>query len=229
MTDSPDDARPITTRLLLVRHGEAHVNLMREGEGAQLRDVEGLTDRGRAQAAALRDRVLADPALRPDVVVASTFPRAAQTGAIVADGLGMTPVPDDDLQEWRIGEGGDHLSIADLERHWLRTEAGHALFERVPGTTSETYAEFGTRVGATIERLVSEHRGGTLMVFTHGGVIDLTMTGLAQRAWVVPPSTVYRTRHTAITEWIAEDDGLGARQWVLARYNDDAHRPAVSR
>jgi 2,3-bisphosphoglycerate-dependent phosphoglycerate mutase len=225
------DARetfPDTTRMLLVRHGEAHVNLLREGQGVQLRDVEGLTDRGRAQAAALRDRVVADASLQPDIVVASTYPRAAETGAIVAAGLGITPVPEDDLQEWRIGEGADHLSIADLEAHWLRTGAGHALFERVPGTSSETYAEFGIRVGAVVERLVTEHRGRTVMVFTHGGVIDLTMTGLAHQAWVVPPSTVYRTRHTAITEWIAEDDGRGSRMWVLGRYNDDAHVSSLS-
>jgi 2,3-bisphosphoglycerate-dependent phosphoglycerate mutase len=228
VTTAEEPATATTTRLLLVRHGEAHVNLLREGEGVQLRDVEGLTERGRAQAAALRDRVLADPSLRPDVVAASTFPRAAQTGAIVAEGLGLAPVPEDDLQEWRIGEGGDQLSIADLERHWLRTEAGHALFERVPGTTSETYAEFGIRVGAMVERLVTEHRGRTVMVFTHGGVVDLTMTGLARQSWVVPPSTVYQTRHTAITEWIAEDDGAGARVWVLGRYNDDAHVRTLS-
>ena len=220
---SPSTA--VTTRLLLVRHGEAHVNLLTEGESVQLRDVDGLTERGRAQAAALRDRVVGDPSLHPDVIVASTYPRAAQTGAIVAEGLGLTPIPDDDLQEWRIGEGDDHLSIAELERHWLRTEAGHALFERVPGTTSETYAEFGIRVGATVERIVTEHRGRTVMAFAHGGVIDLTMTGLTQRAWVVPPLTAYRTRHTAITEWIAEDDGEGGRQWILGRYNDDAHVP----
>lgn len=226
MTESAGDRR-LLTRLLFVRHGEAHVNLVRSGNA--VKDTEGLTEHGRAQAEALRDRLLAGADGRPDVIVSSTFPRARQTAGIVAEGLAMDVTEDDDLQEWRIGEQDDaeHLTIEQLEQHWLRTETGLALFERLTPST-ESYAEFGTRVGATVHALLEQHRGRMVLVFSHGGVIDVTMAGLASQTWVVPPSAIFRTRHASITEWQHLEDGDAPPVWLLRRYNDDHHLTALN-
>src|SRR5205807_102114 len=75
--------RLITTRLLLVRHGESHANV--DGILAGARCCRGLTDLGREQAAGLRER-WQQAGFRPDVVRSSPVLRAVQTAAMLTGG-----------------------------------------------------------------------------------------------------------------------------------------------
>ncbi|HEX2064408.1 MAG TPA: histidine phosphatase family protein, partial [Acidimicrobiales bacterium] len=65
------------TRLALIRHGEAKAALERVVGGQ--RGCTGLSERGRAQAEALRDRLARTGELTADVLLASTLPRAVET------------------------------------------------------------------------------------------------------------------------------------------------------
>ncbi|MFZ0323658.1 MAG: histidine phosphatase family protein [Actinomycetes bacterium] len=209
------------TRIVLVRHGEAHVNL--PSTGPVVLDTEGLTGRGVAQAEALRDRLAARSELAPDALVSSTFPRAWQTSQIVAAAFGLEVEPDEDLQEWRVGEDTSELTSADIEAAWDRLMSGHGLFDRVTPDT-ESYADFALRVGNGLDHLAQRHVGRTVIVFTHGGVIDLAMSGWGRGSWLEPPRNTYRTRHTSLTEWVAHHaDGSSSVEWELRRYNDDLH------
>jgi len=214
------DSRSLT-RIALVRHGEAHVNLVRTGSLAALHDTLGLTDRGRDQAQALAERLASSIALRPDLGVTSTYPRAAQTARIVADRLGIELEEDPQIQEWRIGEDADGTTFDEVEAAWMRLEKGEGIFDQLTPQT-ESYGAFALRVGNALERLVRRNRGRCVLVFTHGGVIDLAMNGWARNAWLEPPRATYRTRHTSITEWWAHHCDA-TTTWELRRYNDDHH------
>jgi len=214
------------TRIVLVRHGEAHVNLATEGPA--LLDTEGLTDRGVAQAQALHDRLASTRELHADAVVASTFPRAWQTAQIVAPALGVPVQADPELQEWRIGEDVSDVTFAEIEAAWDRLVTGEGLFDR-PTPQTESYADFAFRVGHALDRLARRERGRSVIVFTHGGVIDLAMSGWGRGTWLEPPRTTFRTRHTALTEWVGHHAGeTSPPEWELRRYNDDHHAAGVT-
>src|SRR3954463_6008193 len=97
------------TRLVFVRHGESRSNL--EGWLSGIETCGGLTEKGRSQAAALRDRLLRTEELRPDMVFTSVMARATQTAEIVAPSWSGVPVEQlRDLSERLPGEceGMDH-------------------------------------------------------------------------------------------------------------------------
>ena len=188
---------------------------------AALHDTLGLTERGREQAEALAQRLASSIALRPDLAVTSTYPRAAQTAQIVVDRLGIELEEDSQIQEWRIGEDAEGTTFDDVEAAWIRLENGEGIFDQLTPET-ESYAAFALRVGQALDGLVARHRGRCVLVFTHGGVIDLAMNGWARNSWLEPPRATYRTRHTSITEWWAHHSGTSTT-WELRRYNDDHH------
>ena len=74
-------------RLVLVRHGEAHAGF--GGVIGGEKGCTGLTDRGRRQAAALRDHLARSGRVRADVLLVSVLPRAIETAEIIAPGLGL--------------------------------------------------------------------------------------------------------------------------------------------
>ena len=84
----------------------------------------GLSDRGRRQVEALRDRLVATGELRADALYASVLPRAIQTAEILAPALGGLDVRQDcDLCEHHPGEG-DGLTWAEFEERYRAVLAG---------------------------------------------------------------------------------------------------------
>jgi len=136
------------TTLLLVRHGETDWN----AEGR----LQGHTDRplndfGRRQAAALAERLAAEPAI--DAVYASDLSRARETAEILAHRLGLPVVTVPDLRErnWGNWEG-----LTGSER------------DRVEYVGEERDAH-GERVIRAVRRIAEEHPGQRIVVVTHGG------------------------------------------------------------
>ena len=68
------------------------------GEVAGPLGDEGLTERGRLQAARLRDRLAATGEIAADVLIASPLARARQTAEIIAPALALPIIFDDDVQ-----------------------------------------------------------------------------------------------------------------------------------
>ena len=189
---------------------------------------KGLSDLGRRQAEALRDRLAATRELQADALFASVLPRAVETAEIIAPALGGLPVEQDcELCEQHPGEG-DGLTWAEFEERY-RPDGWrfdpYAPF--APG--AESVAEFQARVGRTLTRLAREHEGRTVVVACHGGVIDgslVAFLGLAHHGGTVQ----LRTRNTSLTEWVLlGDEQVHDRptRWRLARYNDAAHLAAM--
>jgi broad specificity phosphatase PhoE len=151
------------TTLLLARHGETDWNQARRWQGHADRP---LTDRGRAQAAALGDR-LADIAL--DAVYSSDLRRARETAEAVALPHGLDVIELPELREVDVGswEGltrdEAEAKFPDGFRRWLAGGTGW--------NDGETYAEMSRRVLAVVEQIASDHEDGRILIVSHGGPI----------------------------------------------------------
>jgi len=225
MTDPGAAAASVTTRLLLVRHGESMVTVKRIVGGAA--SCTGLSDLGRAQAERLRDRFGAGHEPAVDRIVSSTMPRAVETARIVAEALGgLTVDTDGELEEQRPGDA-DGLPWDAVEDAFGPYHGERYPHRRLaPG--AESLAEFHQRVGAALHRLVEDNLGRTVLVSCHGGVIDMAFRGMLG----LPLRSGYDlwTTNTSITEFGATHPvGEHPHRWRLVRYNDASHLAGLPR
>lgn len=203
------------TRLIFVRHGESNTTVARRIGG--FRTCSGLSPLGQQQAERLRDRWQANPEFDADVLIASQFPRAGETAAIVAPALGGLPIEIvDGFGEHDPGEECDGLTFADfVERYGERDWENDPYTIGFPG--GETLAAFHLRVGLSISETVHRHEGKTIVVFSHGGVIDAAL----RQALKAPLNGAFDvwTLNTSISEFQLVRPG----RWKIHRYNDHAH------
>lgn len=192
-------------RLLLVRHGESIC--ITKGIVGGHRGCTGLTDRGFAQARALRDRLAAE-GFTADVLLASTLPRARQTAEVIGEAFGLEPMCQAELCEHVPGEI-DGTPWESWDRFDVVGEPDRPL-----SLGGETLNEFRSRVRDLLDRFAAEYSGRTVVAATHGGVVWASthlLLGTTTNAWI-------ETEFTSITEWKLDESG-----WRLARVNDHAH------
>jgi len=183
-------------------------------------DEEGLTELGLSQVMALKQRLANNGEIEPDVVIASSFPRALQTAKVVNELWSLPLVESDEVQEWRPGADTVGLTLDDLMASWNRVRAGDGHDHRLTPLT-ETHNEFINRVDAALTQIAADHKDQGVAVFTHGGVISrslVTFLGLPPAAAI----NAIHADHTSITEWRRQDHNPHAA-WLLVRYNDAAH------
>jgi len=204
------------TRLVLIRHGESRAQV---GGFASGHDTcTGLSDLGRRQAVALRDRLRRTRELAAvDAVYTSILPRAQETAAIIAAELGgLTPQSECDWCEIHAGDA-EGLTYEEIrERFPIDGDSGDVLDRRIPG--GETWSECYARVGRRMRRTVEDHPGQRVVVVGHGGTIGASFVELGNLGVRQGMPFVHEARNTSITEWL----WTGA-QWRLVRYNDAAH------
>lgn len=211
------------TRLILVRHGEAqtHVDQIIGGHNA----CNGLSDLGRRQAQALRDRLERTGELKgADHIYASILPRAIETAQIISPAIGLKDddiEQDCDLCESHPGDA-DGMRWEDWREKYMGAYANRNEYDAwAPG--AESWAEVTTRVGRALHRLARDHRGQTVVIACHGGVIESSLAVLAE----LPLSRRWRTQidNTSITEWKLRpyDDFHKGERWTLVRFNDASH------
>jgi probable phosphoglycerate mutase len=202
-------------RLILVRHADAHAGL--RGIIAGPRGCRGLTDLGRHQAAALRDRIATTGQPHVDVLLTSLLPRAIETASIIAPALGFDEVPRDcDWCEVHTGEA-DGLDWADYEQRFGRLDM-HAEPERAFAPGGESWNGFHDRVDVAMDRLGREHPGTTVMAVSHAGVIAASL-----RVRLGGPSTGGARlvpTNTGMTVWDLDDE---THIWTLRTYDDAQH------
>jgi probable phosphoglycerate mutase len=186
----------------------------------------GLSDLGRRQVEALRDRLAATGEVRADALVASVLPRAIETAEILAPAFGGLPVAQDcDVCEQHPGEA-DGLTWQEFEDRYRPEGWRFDPYEPLsPG--GESVAEFNARVARTLLRLASEHEGRTVVVACHGGVVAASMIGFLGLPFHGGLTKLF-SDNTSLTEWLLDDDGPGhPPPWRLLRYNDAAHLAGV--
>ncbi|HYZ99757.1 MAG TPA: histidine phosphatase family protein [Acidimicrobiales bacterium] len=210
------------TRIVLVRHGESRAQEL--GIVGGHRGCRGLSERGRLQVEALRDRWKATGELGDVAALyASVMPRAVETAEILAPAVGDPEVvPECTFCEHHPGEG-DGLPWEEFERRYpVVADDWDPDLRRDPG--GETYREMAARVAGGLDRLVERHAGETVVVASHGGVIVHSLIrwllgeNRDQRGWLSP-------ENTSITEWRFGPSPFarGALPWELVRFNDRAH------
>ncbi|MGH9018190.1 MAG: histidine phosphatase family protein [Acidimicrobiales bacterium] len=211
---------PDATRLVLVRHGEAACNVA--GVVGGRTGCTGLSPAGVAEAEALRHRLVATGELDAvSAVYASVLPRALETAAIVAPGLGgRAAVADCDLCELHPGEADGLTWTAFVERFGAPDWEVDPDAPLAPG--GESWTQFVQRVDRILTTLATRHRGEMIAIFCHGGVVEASLESLLPVA-DGRGRLKLRTRHTSLTEWERTVDG-----WRLLRYNDAAHLEAAA-
>jgi len=215
---------PQFSRIVLIRHGESASNA--GGWLSGQATCGGLTDLGVAQAEAARDRLAADPAIRPDRILVSTMRRAVHTAEIVAEPLGIGVEQHADLMERTSGEA-EGLTIEEyIETYgkapWLDWENPLS-----PG--GESGAEFSARVTTALDRVAGEGRGQTTWVVCHGGVIMATAVGRWPGGDAIDRANLATIplaspQNSSISEWMVEPSGA----WKMMRFNDHTHLVGVS-
>ncbi|HEV2146643.1 MAG TPA: alpha-ribazole phosphatase [Longimicrobiaceae bacterium] len=151
-------------RVTLVRHGTTAWN---ESGRYQGWSDPPLSERGRAEAERLRDRLAGESF---DRVVASDLLRARETAEIAAPGTAVEAEPR--LRELHFGawEGltWDECTArdGDLLRLWTEDPSAHTPPE------GETVADFEARVAAALDDLPAE---GSVLVVAHAGVVHAVL------------------------------------------------------
>ena len=156
-----------SARLCLVRHGETAWNAERRVQG-QL-DLP-LSELGHAQARSLCDAL---PEGRFTALYASDLTRVRQTAAPAAARLGLAPRIEPGLRERHYGSF-QSLTFAEakaaLPEDYARYMARDPEFDFGSG---ESLRAFSARAIACLETIARRHAGEEVLVFTHGGVLEM--------------------------------------------------------
>jgi probable phosphoglycerate mutase len=155
------------TELILLRHGETDWNRELRFQGHV--DV-ALNAIGLAQAERLAQRLARETA---HGLYASDLLRARQTAGPVARQLGLGSVTDAALREQSFG-CVDGMRVADIKaQHPLAWEGWLRFHEDYCMPEGETTHQFHARVMDAVRRVVAAHPGETVVIVTHGGVLDM--------------------------------------------------------
>jgi 2,3-bisphosphoglycerate-dependent phosphoglycerate mutase len=155
------------TELILVRHGETDWNRELRFQGHV--DV-ALNAIGHEQARRVAARLAGEPVRH---LYVSDLIRAQQTAHPVAQQLQLHSIVEPALREQSFG-AVDGMRVDDIKAQhpqaweaWLRFHEDYCM----PG--GETMREFHARVMAAVRRIAADHRDATVVIVTHGGVLDM--------------------------------------------------------
>ncbi len=175
------------TRLILIRHGESEANKADLFAGHLNVD---LTDRGREQARLTAEYILEHYTV--DKVYASDLNRAYDTGKAVADRLGLSVIPRQDLREIRAGEW-DGVRFDDLGKLYP-DDFGRWYTDRPNArcTGGESVAEVADRVYAALCQIARENEGKTVVLASHATPVSVALAmihpkglgGMEEIGWV---------------------------------------------
>ena len=201
-------------RLILVRHGETHLNRERRIQG--INDAP-LNERGRSQAEAAARALGRDI---PFKLYASPIARARETAAILSRTLG---VPANAISELREADAGELQGLTGAEmrerypefvRRWDE-DSGTA---KMPG--GESLAQVQQRAWQAVTRISEAHPGETVVAVSHNFVIQTIVCKVLD----IPLRHFRRLRQDlgAITR--LDIDGS---KWIVASLNETAHLESV--
>jgi probable phosphoglycerate mutase len=154
------------TRLIIVRHGETENNIEGRWQG---HGDSPLTETGVAQAEAVAQRL---ERCRFSRLYSSDLGRARQTAQIIADRTGHEIILDEHLRERDLGifQGLTRAEMAaryPREWHLYRTAGPDYV---IP--TGESARQRYERSTSRLREIALSHPGETVVVVTHGGVLN---------------------------------------------------------
>jgi len=200
------------TTLVLVRHGETSWNV--EGRIQGHTDIT-LNDLGEAQAVAVGKRLARE---RFDAVYSSDLIRAYRTAHPAVPDPDSTIIKDRRLRERHLGvlQGlTGEQAMAEQPAAWkvFKSRDPEAALEG-----GESLGMFSRRVAGFVEDILGKHAGSSILVVTHGGVLDA-----AYRHALGMPLSVPRDFpiYNASVNVICHDH----RGWRVESWGDVSHLP----
>ena len=185
-TALPGNGQDDKTTLILLRHGETEWNSSGRWQGQDANTQ--LTERGREQARIVSKRLSAYPIT---AIYSSDLMRACQTAAPLAGRKGLALRVDPGLRERGFGEF-EGLSFVEIEQRW--PEQAAAWRRRDPdfgARGGEVLRDFRSRVVTAVTRLAMAHRGQSIALVTHGGVLDLLYREATRLARLSQPTVAF--------------------------------------
>lgn len=150
-------------RIILARHGDAEYEEDRAGMFGG-----SLTTRGRSQARRLGEELRSE---RIAAVVSSSLSRAVQTGELAAGVLGVEMTVREGLHEVGLGAMTGQPFDPSVAEPVITAWRRGGLSAAMPGG-GESGHEACARVFPVLESLADTFRGETVLVVSHGGVIQ---------------------------------------------------------
>lgn len=183
---------PISTRLILIRHGQIQANVDKRWHGST---DSPLTDEGREQATRVGQRIKADyPELAR--IYASPLQRTFNTAQAVADATAISVKKHAGLREYGIGEL-EGTSFVDLAKE-------HMFFEKLNDDPNyapnegESLHGVRDRVTQAFQEIAGNHQGEDVVIVSHGAALALALGQLLHDdpyAW-----DKYHFKNTSVTE-----------------------------
>lgn len=155
----------MTTRILLVRHGESEWNASGRWQGWA---DPALSDLGREQAWEASRAVGT-----VDAIVSSDLQRALMTALIISEAIGVGPVmTDEDLRERDVGEWSG-LTKVEIEERWPGSYEAWRTGGMPNPPGGEDNEVIMQRVTRGLLRIGTELDGAEVLAVAHGGIIRL--------------------------------------------------------
>jgi ribonuclease H / adenosylcobalamin/alpha-ribazole phosphatase len=219
----PDLGTPTT--FVLLRHGVTPLTAEKRFSGsggidpsltAEGRDQVGRAAELFADAAELTVLGRHAPFTRIDAVLASPLQRTRETGAIVADRLGLDVTIVDGVRECAFGEW-DGLTYGEVRERWPDQLAAWLASPEYAPPGGECFEDVFGRVTRTRAALAEQYRGKTVAVATHVTPIK----SFVRDVLGAPSSALFRMELTpasvTVIQWYA--DGIGS----LRTFNSATH------
>ena len=205
-----------STRVLLIRHGQSEGNAAGRFGG---HTATPLSSRGRREAEATAHTLLAEKDAIT-FIASSDLLRALETAEPLARELNADVYRTSAFRERSVGrlEGLTFEEAAEAHPDeyaaLLRRDFEHVM------TGGESYRQLLDRAAGELDRLIEEHRGGTIAVFSHTGTICILALHLmgALDAPALRPVWIH-TNNCGITRFKVRADGYVRVQSV----NDTRH------
>jgi probable phosphoglycerate mutase len=202
------------TRVIIVRHGQTQWNLKLIRQGHL---DSPLTDRGRAQAKALGERLAQE---RFAALYSSDLGRAIQTAQTIAAVTGHTVVTDARLRERNLGVfqglGREEIEQRFPEEYRLHRSLGPDYV--IP--SGESVLQQVERNLLCLKEIAEKHLADTVVVVTHGGVLS----GLFRHTFSIPFSAPRRFEfmNASLNVFNFENGS-----WFLQTWGDVSHLGSV--
>jgi 2,3-bisphosphoglycerate-dependent phosphoglycerate mutase len=190
-------------RVFVARHGEALY------ESELLSDAGGwLSPLGRQQAKDLAATLAPERISR---VWTSDMARAVQTAEVVAGVLGVDVVVRRGLREFGVGDAAGTTGVPDPFAATFASWVAGDHTARIPG--GESGEEVLQRMTTVLDEVADEHRGESVLVISHGGVMSMALAVVAAN---LPPTHGHQRPmpHCGVVALEADADGWVCRSWA---------------
>jgi probable phosphoglycerate mutase len=205
------------TKILLTRHGHVEGITPERFRG---REPLKLTARGRAEAAALAQRIAGT--WRPRCIYTSPLGRCVETAAAIAKACGITAQSCDDLNDIDYG-AWQFKTFADAKaQDPLLFAAWFATPHLVRFPNGETLQDLAARVADAVRMVLVRHPDETVVLVGHDSVNRALLLGFLD----LPVSAYWRIAQTPCC--LNEIDAAGGH-FCVERLNETLHLETVAR